>query len=44
VTEQEKLRHEIYVLGQIVKADALALASETLRPPSTSHVNLKFAA
>jgi hypothetical protein len=30
VTKQERLRHEIYVLGQIVKADALALASKTM--------------
>jgi hypothetical protein len=30
VTEQESLRHEIYLLGQIIKADALALVSTTM--------------
>jgi hypothetical protein len=33
VTEQERLRHEIYLLGQIIKADALALASKTMNDP-----------
>jgi hypothetical protein len=30
VTEREKLKREIYVLGQIIKANVLALASKSM--------------
>jgi hypothetical protein len=30
VTEREKLKREIYVLGQIIKANAVALASKSM--------------
>jgi hypothetical protein len=42
VTEREKLKREIYVLGQIIKANAVALASKSMNDEDRNCFNARW--